>query len=231
MEYILVVGLGNIGSQYDYTPHNIGFHIINEIACCFDFPKFEEHGKFVSIISKKLWQEQGDSVFQDKTFNAKQIDSDKYPEKTLLLMKPTTYMNKSGLAIQKIKSYYKISNKKIIVIHDEFCLPLGKIRIKDGGSDAGHNGIKSIDQAIGKDYWRIRVGVKYQDLYNDNTQILKSPDTFVLKKFTNVHRIDVIIKKIALLFPIMLSRNKQELVEQFNSQRLFLESQDNQETK
>lgn len=214
MKYTLIVGLGNVGSQYNHTPHNIGFHIIEKISSLFNFSEFEEEHKFLSRISKMSLEQSTGCRQQGITH-------------TILLGKPNTYMNRSGVAIQKIKSYYKIPIDNIIIIHDEFFLPLGKIRIKNGGSDAGHNGIKSIDTSIDKNYWRIRVGVNYNNSNNQqNNQICEQLDSFVLKKFKNLVIVDKITDEIAKLFPIMISEQKQQLAAQFNAKRLF-QFQDN----
>ncbi len=133
---LLIVGLGNIGKQYSNTRHNVGFMAADIISSRLSFSSFSESNKFKSTISS------GDS------FNEK-----------IIIAKPSTYMNLSGEAVLAISHYYKIPSNKVIVIHDDIDLKLGDARIKLGGGNGGHNGLKSIDAHIGKDYWRVRIGV------------------------------------------------------------------------
>ena len=82
-------------------------------------------------------------------------------DRKLISFKPQTFMNESGRAVREASNFYKISPERIIVFHDELDLPFGEVRVKKGGSDAGHNGLKSIDENIGKDYYRIRIGISH----------------------------------------------------------------------
>ena len=132
---ILIAGLGNPGKEYENTRHNVGFLTIDSIA--------EEVGV---KITKKGFQ----SLYSLGQFE----------ESKILLLKPQTYMNNSGNALREAKEFYKIDTDKIIVVHDEMDLPLGKIKLKKDGGSAGHNGIKSILANIGSDdFARVRVGV------------------------------------------------------------------------
>ena len=127
----LVVGLGNPGPDYALTRHNIGFMAVDALAGAERFSsKF--HGESAS----------------------RSIEGEK-----IILLKPMTYMNNSGRAVQAAMAFYKIPPAQVIVLHDELDIGLGKIRIKLGGGANGHNGIKDIDQCIGPDYWRIRLGI------------------------------------------------------------------------
>lgn len=130
----LVVGLGNPGSEYKNTRHNAGFMAADEIIRRYSFSK--ESKKFDGLLSDG------------------KIDS----EKTIIL-KPQTYMNLSGNSVHKASSFYKIHPNNIIVLHDDLDLEAGKIKIKLGGGAGGHNGLKSIDSHIGKEYIRIRIGI------------------------------------------------------------------------
>jgi PTH1 family peptidyl-tRNA hydrolase len=132
---ILIVGLGNPGKQYSNTRHNVGFMAADLVSDRLSFA-FSPNSKFNSEIAI------GDA-FDNK----------------VIIAKPITYMNLSGDAVGSIAHYYKIPLEKIIVIHDDIDLKLGEIRVKRGGGHGGHNGLRSIDGHIGKDYWRIRVGV------------------------------------------------------------------------
>ena len=128
----LIVGLGNIGEKYQLTRHNVGFLVIDEIT------------KNLSIYSN----------INKSNFKASVIKSSNN-----LFAKPSTYMNNSGEAVIAIKEYYKIDNEKIIVIHDDLDLPFGTVKFKIGGGHGGHNGLRSIDSHIGKEYIRVRIGI------------------------------------------------------------------------
>lgn len=130
----LIVGLGNHGKKYENNRHNVGFMAVDEIAVKYGFPPFKE--KFKGLISKG------------------EIEGVE-----IVLLKPQTYMNLSGEAVQQTAVFYKISASDITVIHDDIDLSLGTVKIKVGGGNAGHNGLKSIDSKIGNNYRRIRIGV------------------------------------------------------------------------
>ncbi|NPA55402.1 MAG: aminoacyl-tRNA hydrolase [Epsilonproteobacteria bacterium] len=127
----LVVGLGNIGDKYANTRHNIGFMAIDEILKELSCAPINKDSFFATI----------------------------YKTDDFLFAKPSTYMNLSGKAVEAIKKFYKIDNDDIIVIHDDLDLKLGALRFKKGGSSGGHNGLKSIDEHIGNDYHRVRIGI------------------------------------------------------------------------
>lgn len=132
---LLVVGLGNYGNQYKNTRHNAGFIVADYLSKHYKL-NFSAESKFQAEIASGL------------------IGTQK-----LLIIKPTSYMNLSGRPVSSICAYYKISLDKIIVIHDDIDLEIGRIKCKLGGSSGGHNGIKSIDSYIGNNYYRIRIGI------------------------------------------------------------------------
>ena len=129
----LLVGLGNPGSQYEHNRHNVGFMAVDEIHRQHAFAPWRK--KFQAVVSDGL------------------IDGSK-----VLLMKPVTFMNESGRAIQEALKFYKLSPEQILVIYDELDLAPGKIRMKKGGGHGGHNGPRSIHAHIGGDYRRLRIG-------------------------------------------------------------------------
>jgi len=133
---VLVVGLGNPGKEYGGTRHNVGFAALEAFA--------EAH-EFEAWVTKKDLKCQ----LAGKTLG----------ETRVLLCKPTTFMNLSGEAVQKVMHFYKLPLEQLLVVHDELDLPFGQIRMRVGGSDAGHNGIKSLVQHIGKEFARVRVGI------------------------------------------------------------------------
>lgn len=131
----LVVGLGNMGDKYDHTRHNVGFDVIDLIAEDLDIP------------------------VQRLKFKALTNTADLGDEK-VLLMKPVTFMNLSGEAVEQAAAFYKVPPERIIVISDEVALPPGKLRIRQSGSAGGHNGLKNIIAHLHSDQFpRIRIGV------------------------------------------------------------------------
>lgn len=152
---MLFVGLGNPGNDYVATRHNIGFMALDRYHESHDFSGWTLKKDLQAILSTG------------------QVGSTR-----IILAKPTTFMNKSGEAVQKIQQFYRLYNTDTTIIHDELDIPFGSIRTKLGGSSAGHNGIKSVSAHIGEEYGRIRVGIgpKYPPE-------IDSAD-FVLQKFT-----------------------------------------------
>ncbi|MHB1109739.1 MAG: aminoacyl-tRNA hydrolase [Devosia sp.] len=130
----LLVGLGNPGDQYRNNRHNIGFMAVDAIARRHSFPPFRQ--KFAGLISEGT------------------IAGEK-----VLILKPQTWMNNSGDSVQATANFYKLDPEAITVIYDEIDLASGKVRIKRGGGNGGHNGLRSIDPRIGTSYRRMRLGV------------------------------------------------------------------------
>ncbi len=153
----LIIGLGNPEKEYLDTRHNAGFLLLDKLATTFEFPEW----KF------------------DKKSNA-EITKGEINKKKIVLAKPQTYMNNSGLAVRALLDFYKRTIKDIIVVHDDKDIPLGETRVQTNRGPAGHNGIKSIIEHLGtQDFTRIRVGVapaKQEDIRNTAD--------FVLGKFT-----------------------------------------------
>ncbi|MEP0519423.1 MAG: aminoacyl-tRNA hydrolase [Hyphomicrobiales bacterium] len=131
---ILLVGLGNPGTQYAGNRHNIGFHTVDDIHSRHGFAPWRD--RFQGQIA------------------AGAIDGEK-----VTLLKPSTYMNESGRAVGEAVRFFKIQLEDIIVFYDELDLAPGKVRVKTGGGAGGHNGIRSIDAHIGKEYQRVRIGI------------------------------------------------------------------------
>lgn len=131
----LIAGLGNIGSEYEGTRHNAGFMFADALAArC--RAQFSEERKFSAYVTRLS-----------------------IAGRTVWLVKPTTYMNRSGQAVQAIAQYYHIEPDEILVVHDELDLPPGCMKLKQGGGNAGHNGLKDITQKLATpDFWRLRIG-------------------------------------------------------------------------
>ena len=131
---LLFVGLGNPGAKYAHNRHNIGFMLVDEIA--------RRHG-FAP------WRRRFQGETAEGTLERERI----------ILLKPMTYMNDSGQAVQEASNFFKLAPNEITVFHDEIELPPAKVRVKLGGGIAGHNGLRSISAHVGNDYRRVRIGV------------------------------------------------------------------------
>ena len=131
----LLVGLGNPGDEYSNNRHNIGFMVADAIAAHHKFPPFRK--KFEGLFSEGA-----------------------IGDRKAIILKPQTFMNLSGQSVKAAAKFFKIDAARIMVFHDELDLPPGKARAKQGGGNAGHNGLKSIDAHLGTpDYWRVRLGI------------------------------------------------------------------------
>jgi len=132
---MLVVGLGNPGDRYVGSPHNVGFRVLDELA---------QH------VGQVAWSPR----FRGKFALAR------VGEEKLGLLEPQTYMNRSGESVREALSFFKLERDRALVVHDELDLPLGSVKLKRGGGEAGHNGLRSVTQELGtQDYCRLRVGV------------------------------------------------------------------------
>lgn len=132
----LIVGLGNPGPEYEQTRHNAGFWWVDAIA--------REHGASLSVESK----------FHGWAGRLKTGGHEAW------LLKPSTFMNRSGQAVAALARFYRIPTENILVVHDELDLPLGAAKMKKGGGHGGHNGLKDIVAHLGSnDFWRLRLGI------------------------------------------------------------------------
>ena len=131
----LIAGLGNPGMKYDKTRHNAGFWFVDELARRYS-GIFKVESRFsgdcckVEIAGSSVW-----------------------------LLKPSTFMNRSGLSVKQLSSFFKISPSEILIAHDELDLSPGTVRLKSGGGHGGHNGLRDLHAQIGKEYWRLRLGI------------------------------------------------------------------------
>ena len=131
---LLLVGLGNPNPNNTNNRHNVGFLVIDAINAKFKLSK--QKPKFKGLLT-----------------------TGKINEQKVYAIKPLTFMNNSGICIREIIEYFKINVKDVFVFHDDMDIDIGKIKVKFGGGNAGHNGIESIDTNIGKDYSRVRIGI------------------------------------------------------------------------
>ena len=149
----LIVGLGNPGPEYEDTRHNAGFWLLDQLA-----RQWHSH-----------WQD-------DRKFFGHLIRSTR-PSGEIRLLKPQTYMNLSGQAVQAVASFYKIQPQEILVIHDELDLEPGRIKFKLGGGNGGHNGLKDIQARLGSpDFYRLRLGIGHPGDRNEVVNyVLRKP--------------------------------------------------------
>lgn len=154
----LIVGLGNPGNKYKDTRHNVGFRVLDHLAST---------AQIQFKLAKKTSSELAIADLEDSK---------------ILLAKPTTFMNRSGQAVNALAQYYQIEKEDILIMYDEIALPFGTVRTRLGGESAGHNGIKSIIEHIGSDFGRARIGI------GSEQRASMDDKTFVLSKFTQEER-------------------------------------------
>jgi len=158
---LIIIGLGNPGEKYSRTRHNAGFRVLDEFQKENNFPKFKLAKKNNSLISEG-----------------------KIANKKILLVKPQTFMNNSGLAVKSLTTHYSLLTKNLTVVHDDIDLPLGKIKIIKNRGSAGHKGVESIIKELRtKGFVRFRIGIKKIHDLGFKIQDVKAEE-FVLKNFT-----------------------------------------------
>jgi peptidyl-tRNA hydrolase, PTH1 family len=179
----LFVGLGNPGINYANNRHNIGFMLVDSLAQHYKAPNFTKKFK---------------SEFTKTTINSK----------ICMFLKPSTFMNNSGLAVKESKDFFNCPLEDIFVFHDEIDINPGQIKIKNGGGHNGHNGLKSIDQFIGKGYNRVRIGVsRPSKIYENN--INENISNWVLSDFSlddKVKWLDNLIEKITANLTLLMEK-------------------------
>ncbi len=166
---VLIVGLGNPGTEYSRTRHNVGFMAVDALAP-----------------NDSVWKKEKNALTTRTEINGHKV----------ILVKPQTFMNNSGEAVGPLMAFYKIPIENVIVIHDDMDLKVGTMREKTGGGSAGHNGIKSIDNAIGPEYKRIRIGIGHPRDFESPID----PIDWVLGKFDSeqLKQIKSVIKSISI---------------------------------
>ncbi len=171
---LLLVGLGNPGAGHTNNRHNIGFMAVDEIIRRHSFGPCRE--RFNGLAA------------EGRIGNTK-----------ILALKPTTYMNESGLAVGNAARFYKLEPDDIIVLHDEIDLAPGKVRVKRGGGAAGHNGLRSIDSHVGKDYLRVRIGVGHPGQKDE-------VERYVIRNFPrqDVRWVEALMSAIADALPLLI---------------------------
>jgi len=166
----LIIGLGNPGRKYEKTRHNIGFMVVEKFLKDFEPVKdtvWSDEKKFKSDIAEINWQPRHGK------------------EEKVILVKPKTYMNNSGLAVSLISQYLRILVSDIWIIHDDIDLPLGFMKIRLGGGAAGHKGVESVMEKLGTDkFWRFRMGTgNNSSKFKVQSSRLRNVDDYVLGEF------------------------------------------------
>ena len=185
-----IVGLGNPGTKYSITRHNIGFMIIDELSDRLGL-------KFKSGKGEYLYSSNGN----------------------VILMKPLTYMNNSGIAAQEMMHYFKISTTDLLVVSDDLDLSFGKIRIRSNGSSGGHNGLESIIYHLNTDMFnRLKIGIS-----NEKREFIEA-DKFVLGKFLKKERetLNEVITQSVDIIEKFISNDIEESIKFNNKNRLTI---------
>lgn len=186
----LIIGLGNPGKQYEKTRHNAGFMAVEYLADQFNFDQFKKVDKHKCEIAEG-------EIAGKKT----------------LVIKPQTFMNLSGQAVQSVMQFYKIAIEDIVVIFDDVSLPSGTIRIRPSGSAGGHNGIKSVIQELGTDeFVRVRLGIE------PITQFKGELEDYVLGKLSDeeAELMDSNIEKTPEIIETLFKEGVEEVMQGFN---------------
>ncbi len=179
----LICGLGNPGTKYINTRHNIGFNLADKIIDHYDFSLIKE----------------------DKL---KQLFSGKIKKNKVLILKPLTFMNLSGKPVLETINFFKININELFVIHDDLDLKLAKIKIKNGGGNGGHNGLLSIDDYLGTKYNRIRIGIDHPGQKDLVSKYVLSKFSKIEKDIIN-ETLNIIINNLHLVFsdiPLFLTK-------------------------
>lgn len=167
----LIIGLGNPGKEYTCTRHNVGFLMVEYLRSKWNFPDFSLNKKFSAEISEKILSSENSPA-----------DGFGVNEK-IILVRPNTFMNLSGVAVRALLDFYKLTPTDIFVIQDELDIPFGTYRLAADSSSAGHNGIKNIIEHLGtQTFTRLRIGIATTE---QSTACLKNAHQFVLDRFTS----------------------------------------------
>ena len=174
---LLLVGLGNPNPNNTNNRHNVGFVVIDAINIKFKLSK--QKPKFKGLLTTG------------------QID-----EQKVYAIKPLTFMNSSGICIKELIDYFKIEAKDVFVFHDDMDIDSGKVKVKFGGSNAGHNGIESIDKNIGKNYTRIRIGIGHSKINSTGADHVLDNFSYDEKK-----SVEEVTKNIIESLPILIKKD------------------------
>ena len=147
----LIVGLGNPGDDYERTRHNIGFWFVDELA------RRQGGGERATVRSSRTARLL--DLFRSESRHRAELVRVRIADQDVWLMKPQSYMNRSGGPVASVANFYKVTPGEILVAYDELDFPPGVARLKLGGGAAGHNGVRDIAAHIGPEFWRLRIGI------------------------------------------------------------------------
>lgn len=182
----LIVGLGNIGKEYENTRHNVGFMCIDKII-----------NSYGLIMNKEKF----DGIYVDTMINGEKV----------MFLKPQRYMNLSGEVIRKFVEFYKIAIDDILILSDDLSLPVGKLKMKYKGSSGGHNGLKNIEQNIKtQNYKRIKIGIGNSDKYDMKDYVLGHFDKADLSLINDV------TEKMPMIIKDYLSMDFEKVMSKYN---------------
>jgi peptidyl-tRNA hydrolase, PTH1 family len=199
----LIVGLGNpelkAGEKYVGTRHNLGFEVLEDFRRKFNLEEWRVEKKFKAEVLK-LFQDEG--------------------SEQILLVRPQTYMNNSGMAVGSIAKFYKVKSEDIIVVHDDLDLLMGKMKVRLGGSAAGHHGVESIIEHLGSDkFVRVRLGIgNTQGFLGEHKRASFSAEHFVLEPFLQNEKSKVkgMVKHAIQALEVLLEKGVEVAQNQYN---------------
>ena len=204
----LIVGLGNPGIEYQFTPHNLGFLTIDRIAN--DLGVEVRNRQCRALTARVLIDTKTTGT---KTIDTKTIDTKTIAGESVILAKPETYMNLSGLSVRELVAEHQVDvTRDLIVIYDELDLPLGTIRIRQRGSSAGHNGMESILGALNTDeFLRIRLGIAPDRKVVDGVKYVLTPFRKAQEKI-----VDEVLDMAAQAVAVILNEGPAAAMNRFN---------------
>lgn len=217
-QYLTIVGLGNPGSRYDMTRHNIGFAVVDALRLCSGHGEIGElEGALRSCASDALRGSLGEVGWHQRGGYLE--STHRFDDRSIHLIKPMTFMNRSGEPLQQFLSFRKIPITQVAVVHDEIDIPFGALRLKVDGGEGGHNGLRSISELCGgRGYARVRVGVGKP---GPGSPLVGQPEgvaTWVLGKFTSEERAiaEELVVKAALATVLLTTKGLRVAQNRFN---------------
>ena len=201
----LIVGLGNPGDKYESTRHNIGFMVLEHFL------------KDSQPVSKSNWSREDKLKSELFTFDYQPKNGEL---EKVVLVKPLTYMNNSGMAVSLVAKYYKVKPEDIWVVGDELDLPFGSMKIRFGGGTAGHHGLDSVMEALGTDkFWRFRMGIGMSRNHDEMAKHRINGQEYVLKNFHGAEKSKAraMVKRGAKAIATALEKGLESSMNQFNT--------------
>ena len=197
----LIVGLGNPGKKYQDTRHNIGFRVLDELKAKISNDKFLISKQFQNL--KFKYQKKFDSEISKLDARRYGLDAD------VLLAKPQIFMNKSGIVVKKLLAMHHVPLASLYVVHDDLDIPLGKFKVQKGRGPKVHNGLKSIYERVGKEFWHVRVGIENRKGKPARSDTAVAGRDYVLQRFLDEEKkiVDAVIGEVVV-----------RLIEELNSE-------------